>query len=172
MKRLTSIILSIVFAFSSIFISFAHSGRTDSNGGHKDNKNKSGLGSYHYHCGGYPPHLHTNGICPYKQKTSNNNTTSSSSSSSSKANPSTSSSSQASSSKTSSSQKQKIIVTTESTNVYEKASLSSEKLATVKEGYTFTPTGSTKSFWKYEFKKKDDDMVYTGYISKADTKEA
>lgn len=26
----------------------AHSGRTDSSGGHKDNKNKSGLGSYHY----------------------------------------------------------------------------------------------------------------------------
>lgn len=45
--------------------SFAHSGRTDSSGGHKDNKNKSGLGSYHYHCGGYPAHLHTNGVCPY-----------------------------------------------------------------------------------------------------------
>lgn len=43
----------------------AHSGRTDSSGGHKDNKNKSGLGSYHYHCGGYPPHLHTGGYCPY-----------------------------------------------------------------------------------------------------------
>lgn len=43
----------------------AHSGRTDSNGGHKDNKNKSGLGSYHYHCGGYPAHLHSNGVCPY-----------------------------------------------------------------------------------------------------------
>ena len=43
----------------------AHSGRTDSSGGHRDNKNKSGLGSYHYHCGGYPAHLHTNG-CPYK----------------------------------------------------------------------------------------------------------
>ena len=43
----------------------AHSGRTDSSGGHKDNKNKSGLGSYHYHCGGYPAHLHKNGVCPY-----------------------------------------------------------------------------------------------------------
>lgn len=42
----------------------AHSGRTDSSGGHRDNKNKSGLGSYHYHCGGHPAHLHTNG-CPY-----------------------------------------------------------------------------------------------------------
>ena len=44
----------------------AHSGRTDSHGGHRDNKNKSGLGSYHYHCGGYPAHLHTNGVCPYQ----------------------------------------------------------------------------------------------------------
>ncbi len=45
---------------------YAHSGRTDSSGGHKDNKNKSGLGSYHYHCGGYPAHLHSNGYCPYR----------------------------------------------------------------------------------------------------------
>ena len=45
---------------------FAHGGRTDSSGGHKDNKNKSGLGPYHYHCGGYPAHLHTNGVCPYR----------------------------------------------------------------------------------------------------------
>ena len=50
---------------------FAHSGRTDANGGHKDNKNKSGLGSYHYHCGGNPPHLHENGICKYKSTSSN-----------------------------------------------------------------------------------------------------
>ena len=42
----------------------AHSGRTDSNGGHHDYKNKSGLGSYHYHHG-YGPHLHPNGVCPY-----------------------------------------------------------------------------------------------------------
>lgn len=47
----------------------AHSGRLDSKGGHRDNKNVSGLGSYHYHDGldgkGYPAHLHTNGICSY-----------------------------------------------------------------------------------------------------------
>lgn len=42
----------------------AHSGRTDANGGHHDYKNKSGLGSYHYHHG-YPAHLHPNGVCPY-----------------------------------------------------------------------------------------------------------
>lgn len=50
----------------------AHSGRTDSQGGHRDNKNASGLGSYHYHHG-YSAHLHPNGVCPYD----NNNVTSS-----------------------------------------------------------------------------------------------
>lgn len=43
----------------------AHSGRTDAYGGHHDYKNASGLGSYHYHCGGHPAHLHKNGVCPY-----------------------------------------------------------------------------------------------------------
>lgn len=51
---------------------YAHSGRTDSRGGHKDNQNKSGLGYYHYHCGGYPAHLHTDGVCPYKNNSSYN----------------------------------------------------------------------------------------------------
>jgi len=70
MKRLIRIVVSILLTFTLIFSStvstFAHSGRTDGSGGHKDNKNKSGLGSYHYHCGGYPAHLHTSGYCPYK----------------------------------------------------------------------------------------------------------
>lgn len=58
----------------------AHSGRTDSYGGHKDNQNKSGLGSYHYHCGGYPAHLHDNGVCPYSSSSSNNSSSKSSNS--------------------------------------------------------------------------------------------
>ena len=53
----------------------AHPGRTDSNGGHKDKQNKSGLGGYHYHCGGYPAHLHDNGGCPYFSSTSGNKNT-------------------------------------------------------------------------------------------------
>ena len=73
--------------------SYAHSGRTDSSGGHKDNKNKSGLGSYHYHCGGNPAHLHTNGVCPYSSSSSSSNSSTSSSSSSSKSSTSTSQSS-------------------------------------------------------------------------------
>ena len=56
---------STELAGNLVLVSEAHSGRTDSRGGHKDNKNKSGLGSYHYHCGGHPAHLHPNGVCPY-----------------------------------------------------------------------------------------------------------
>lgn len=62
-KKLIIGLLTVILACTSLF---AHSGRTDSSGGHRDNKNKSGLGSYHYHCGGYPAHLHENGVCPYK----------------------------------------------------------------------------------------------------------
>ena len=43
-------------------INFAHSGRTDTNGGHKD---KSGLGPNHYHHGGYSANLHDGGVCLY-----------------------------------------------------------------------------------------------------------
>ena len=65
-KRLLVIVCAILLVMSSVTTAFAHSGRTDSNGGHKDNKNKSGLGGYHYHCGGYPAHLHVSGYCPYR----------------------------------------------------------------------------------------------------------
>ena len=59
MKKL----LSVLFITLSL-ISYSHSGRTDASGGHKDNKNRSGLGYYHYHHG-YSAHLHPNGVCPY-----------------------------------------------------------------------------------------------------------
>lgn len=65
-KRIFSAITISFVILTMTFSTFAHSGRTDSSGGHKDNKNKSGLGSYHYHCGGYPAHLHSGGVCPYK----------------------------------------------------------------------------------------------------------
>jgi len=61
-----ALIVSIApITYSRPNIAVAHSGRTDSSGGHKDNKNKSGLGNYHYHCGGNPAHLHKDGQCPY-----------------------------------------------------------------------------------------------------------
>lgn len=64
MKKLLSILLALSMVLCMSVASLAHSGRTDANGGHKDNKNVSGLGSYHYHHG-YGPHLHPDGICPY-----------------------------------------------------------------------------------------------------------
>ena len=65
MKRIISVLMAIVTIICMGNYTYAHSGRTDANGGHRDNNNKSGLGSYHYHCGGHPVHLHTNGVCPY-----------------------------------------------------------------------------------------------------------
>ena len=73
MKKKT--MLSVLAVFTALMLPFlacAHSGRTDASGGHRDNKNKSGLGSYHYHCGGHPAHLHQNGVCPYAAKSSSN----------------------------------------------------------------------------------------------------
>lgn len=58
-KRIFVIILSLVTAIGLSVLCFAHSGRTDSNGGHY---NRS-TGEYHYHHG-YPAHQHVNGVCP------------------------------------------------------------------------------------------------------------
>lgn len=85
-SRFILIFISIIFVISSTLSLCAHSGRTDSRGGHKDTNNVSGLGYYHYHCGGHPPHLHENGICPYKNYESDKKTSSKISSSSSKIN--------------------------------------------------------------------------------------
>ena len=76
MKKYLKVLLSIFVCLMLATTAFAHSGRTDSSGGHKDNKNVSGLGYYHYHHG-YGPHLHPNGVCPYTTNT--NNSTSSNS---------------------------------------------------------------------------------------------
>ena len=67
MKKFALSCLALFLAVSMLPMALAHSGRTDSNGGHKDNKNVSGLGSYHYHHG-YGPHLHPGGVCPYDSK--------------------------------------------------------------------------------------------------------
>lgn len=64
-KRVVVFFVILIMAVLLPLNCIAHSGRTDSHGGHKDNKNASGLGSYHYHCGGNPPHLHDGGVCPY-----------------------------------------------------------------------------------------------------------
>lgn len=51
----------VIFLLCAIVCSarvFAHSGRTDANGGHNS------ASGYHYHHG-YPAHQHTGGVCPY-----------------------------------------------------------------------------------------------------------
>lgn len=78
-KKIMSIVLIITGILSISICSYSHSGRTDSNGGHKDKNNKSGLGGYHYHCGGYPAHLHPNGVCPYSSSSSSKETSTSTS---------------------------------------------------------------------------------------------
>lgn len=107
MKKYRGKIVSILLIILSIVLigtgTYAHSGRTDGNGGHKDNKNKSGLGSYHYHCGGYPAHLHPNGVCPYSSSSSSSKGSTSSNSSSSKKSTSSGSSSNKGSTKSNSS---------------------------------------------------------------------
>ena len=70
-KRLSVYAMSGMLIFSAVPGTVqAHSGRTDASGGHHDNKNVSGLGSYHYHCGGYPAHLHSGGVCSYSSSSS------------------------------------------------------------------------------------------------------
>lgn len=64
LKKIISLVLCSCLVTTMSLTIFAHSGRTDANGGHRDNKNVSGLGYYHYHHG-YPAHLHPNGVCPY-----------------------------------------------------------------------------------------------------------
>ena len=61
MKKLLIFCLLLCFLFALLPVGvYAHSGRTDAEGGHYDHQN----GGYHYHHG-YPEHYHTDGICPY-----------------------------------------------------------------------------------------------------------
>lgn len=81
-KKIISILLTILIISLTSMSAYAHQGRTDAQGGHRDNKNKSGLGYYHYHCGNHPAHLHTNGVCPYSSNSSESKSENSSSTSS------------------------------------------------------------------------------------------
>mgnify|MGYP004563672671 FL=1 len=83
-KFLTVIILSLCLIHLLPVISYAHSGRTDADGGHYN----SDTGEYHYHHG-YPAHQHTDGVCPYNFKDKTNHSSSGSSGSSGKSSNST-----------------------------------------------------------------------------------
>lgn len=75
-KKVLALFMSLGLIFNAI-PAYAHSGRTDSAGGHHDYNNVSGLGSYHYHHG-YGPHLHPNGVCPYETSSQSQTTATSS----------------------------------------------------------------------------------------------
>ena len=69
-KRLSVIFICVLLVLCAA-ICTAHSGGTDSNGGHYDSSTKE----YHYHHG-YPAHYHTDGVCPYKISSNSSNNTS------------------------------------------------------------------------------------------------
>lgn len=63
-KTSKMVVLILMFCISLIMLNLfvsAHSGDTDSQGGHYDYSTNE----YHYHHG-YPPHQHDNGNCPYE----------------------------------------------------------------------------------------------------------
>lgn len=130
---ITILCLIIVISGNSL----AHSGRTDSSGGHKDNQNKSGLGSYHYHCGGHPAHLHENGVCPYSS------TPSSTSSSSKSTSTSNSKSSNSESITTSSSAKSTSVSVSEQKTIIKATGIEiNESITTIKEGESIQLTAT------------------------------
>lgn len=57
------VVSCILLCITMSSFSFAHSGGTDSEGGHYDHS----TGEYHYHHG-YPAHQHPDGICPYENE--------------------------------------------------------------------------------------------------------
>ena len=63
---------------------------------------------------------------------------------------------------------QKQTISVEKASIYEKASINSNKLVAPKKGWSFTPVGSTKSFWKVEFRLKGQDEKVVGYVLKTD----
>lgn len=134
-KIIKIIILAVIILLSTQTAIFAHSGRTDSSGGHKDNKNASGLGSYHYHCGGHPAHLHENGVCPYTSSSTSTST------SNSKKSTSSSSSSTSKSTETTSSESKTISVT--SIKIENKNVATLEKGKTLNLTATIEPTDAT-----------------------------
>ena len=73
-KAILSVFSVILLIMFFVITACAHPGRTDSKGGHKDNENQSGLGGYHYHCGGYQAHLHSEDGCPYMNNADNQDT--------------------------------------------------------------------------------------------------
>lgn len=78
MKRKAAVFIAafLMVSLSASVVVHAHTGGTDSQGGHYNHS----TGEYHFHHG-YPAHQHTNGVCPYDfvDKSGQNSSTSESS---------------------------------------------------------------------------------------------
>lgn len=59
-SKIIVLALLLILLLSNLISAYAHSGRTDENGGHYDKSTDE----YHYHHG-YPAHDHSDGVCPY-----------------------------------------------------------------------------------------------------------
>ena len=154
-KHRTKIVSILIIALAIISIgltTYGHSGRTDANGGHRDNQNKSGLGSYHYHCGGHPAHLHTNGVCPYSSKASSKNKSTSSSTTKKKKSTSTNTSTSKSKTK-STSVTVKGIKINEDTEDFENFEVGNSKVLSV----DITPSNATDK--KVKWTSSDEDIA-------------
>lgn len=77
MKKAFFFVVIVLIFLCTITVSNAHSGGTDSSGGHTN----SATGEYHYHHG-YPAHQHPGGVCPYQSNSSSGGSSSGGSSSS------------------------------------------------------------------------------------------
>lgn len=161
-KKVTLGGLILLTIISITVNSYAHSGKTDSSGGHKDNNNKSGLGSYHYHCGGHPPHLHSNGVCPYSSGgttgssasgTSSSTSTSSSSKTSGSTSTSSSSKTSGSTSASSTSKTSSSTSTSSTSEVSDNTSTSNKSVPTTIEVTSIQIAGSIDSIQVGENKK-------------------
>lgn len=64
LKRFIFLFAALVVSLSTFFVVLAHSGGTDSDGGHYNGD------YYHYHHG-YPAHQHVDGVCPYDSQLNN-----------------------------------------------------------------------------------------------------
>lgn len=151
-RRFPFLVLALCFSLS--LPGYAHSGRTDSRGGHKDNKNKSGLGSYHYHHG-QGPHLHEGGVCPYDDEVVETYTSTKSSSSATSKN--------RDSATATVSDESSICVTTQKTYLYVDADVDSDRIASIERGAECEVLESTKYFIKTSIDGE------TGYIRKKHT---
>lgn len=145
MRRFVSLLVLLLLLSS---VALAHSGRTDSKGGHMNHS----TGEYHYHHG-YSAHQHENDICPYDNKDKSGQNSGSSSSSSSK-----------SSSSASSTGTMTYYRTTANVNMRSSASGKSSVITTIPSNTKVKYMGSTSGNWIQVYYDRHTGWVYSDYL--------